>query len=571
MLRTTFRTAAVLIAVAAVIDPVMTTSRRTPPDVVLADLTSAGFAEAESAARSALSDARVSVRRPSHGRLPCGPGETCVVVADGSVDAGIPEDLDAQLFLIATGGPGGPNVAIQSVTASSAHHAAGSGTVRVVMTGSGMTGRRTDVWVGDAGAIVGSAQHAWTADGAVSLDVPWWPAAEGARALRVTAEPFDGEASAIDNAVTVGVNVASLRAPVLVFDARPSWASTFVRRALEDDGRFVVGHRVGLAPAVTAGTAATRLDERSLDAAAVVMVGSPESVAAGDVTLLERYVHQRGGTLVLLPDRAPAGPAARLFPGRWTEHLEAAASPVGPLRASETLRLSSPSLLDRVLGSVKGSAAIVVSPAGRGRIVVSGALDAWRYRDAEGAAFDRFWRSLVLESAALSAPLSIDFARTAAPPAAEVPVTVRHRRMAGDAAVEIAATVTCGDRPARVLRLWPAGREGEFTGTVAMEGTGPCEVRAAIAGGPSAVAGIAVASGATQGVSAVLAKLTGAARRTGGIVVPASDVASLRAALATPPVEMAAAIRPMQSPWWMFPFVTCLAAEWWLRRRDRLR
>ncbi|MGE0866107.1 MAG: hypothetical protein AB7P34_19575, partial [Vicinamibacterales bacterium] len=571
MVRPALRTTAVLIAVAAVIDPVMTTSRPAATEVVLADLTSGGFAPVESAVRSALSDSRISVRRPGHGRLPCEPGETCVMVADGSVDAGIPEDLDARVSLVPVGAPADPNVAIQSVTASSAHHAAGSGTVRVVMTGAGMAGRRTDVRVADAGAIVGSAQHAWTADGAVSLDVPWWPAAEGARSLRVTAEPFDGETSAIDNAVTVGVNVASLRAAVLVFDARPSWASTFVRRALEDDGRFLVGHRVGLAPSLAAGTAATRIDERSLDAAAVVMVGSPESVAAGDVPLLERYVRQRGGTLVLLPDRAPAGPAARLFPGRWTEHLEATASPVGALRASETLRLTAPSPLDVVLGSVKGSAAIVVSPAGRGRIVVSGALDAWRYRDAAGAAFDRFWRSLVLESAALSVPLSIDFARSAAPPGGEVPLVVRHRRMNDSAAVEIAATVTCGDRAARVLRLWPSGREGEFTGTVAIEGAGPCEVRAAIDGGPSAVAGIAVSAGATEGVSAVLAKLERAARRTGGTVVNASDADAVRAALATPQVERAAAIRPMHSPWWMFPFVTCLAAEWWLRRRAGLR
>ena len=28
---------------------------------------------------------------------------------------------------------------------------------------------------------------------------------------------------------------------------------------------------------------------------------------------------------------------------------------------------------------------------------------------------------------------------------------------------------------------------------------------------------------------------------------------------------------PMRSFWWMFPFVACLAGEWWLRRRGGLR
>src|SRR5205085_11311479 len=30
------------------------------------------------------------------------------------------------------------------------------------------------------------------------------------------------------------------RLPVLVYDARPSWTTTFVRRALENDSRFIV-------------------------------------------------------------------------------------------------------------------------------------------------------------------------------------------------------------------------------------------------------------------------------------------------------------------------------------------
>ena len=569
--RLVLRTLAVLIAVAAAIDPVMTVTRPAARSVVLASLASADVADVESAVRSALPAADVSLRRATNGRLPCLPGEPCLMVADGSVDVDIPTDLDGPVSLITMSAAAGPNVAVQAVIAPAMHHAAGSGTARVVMTGTGMQGRRTDVRISDGAATVGSVSHEWAAGGEAAVDVPWWPLGEGARSLRVTAVPFDGEQSTADNAVEVGVNVASIRAQVLVFDARPSWASTFVRRAIEDDARFRVDHRVGLGPALAAGTPGARLDRRSLEAASVVIVGSPESVTAGDVTLLEQFARTRGGTLILLPDRAPGGASARLFQGRWTEHLEATASPAGSLRASETLRLLSPTPFDTVLAAVKGAAVVVLSPAGNGRIVVSGALDAWRYRDADGGAFDRFWRSLVLESAAAGVPLRLEFASAIARPGAEVPLVVRHRRMDEAVASSIAGTVTCGAQAARALRLWPAGGDGVFTGRVIVDGDGPCEVRVTIEGGPSAVAGIAVTNGATQGAGAVMSKLEREARRTGGVVVPAGDAAAISTALVMPAPDQPEPVHPMRSPWWMFPFVTCLGVEWWLRRRGGVR
>jgi hypothetical protein len=102
------------------------------------------------------------------------------------------------------------------------------------------------------------------------------------------------------------VTVAVSRSAVLVFDARPSWSSTFVRRALEDDARFTVGYRTRLAPAISAGTAHGRLDAAALDAAAVTVVGGVDALTAGDVALLDQYVKVRGGTLVLLPERLPS-------------------------------------------------------------------------------------------------------------------------------------------------------------------------------------------------------------------------------------------------------------------------
>ena len=266
VLRIVLRSLAVAIAVVAVADPVMTRSRPAPRTVVVAQLASVSVASVESAIRQGLPNADVGVRSAIDRRLPCAPDEACVIVTDGSVDVDLPQDLQGPVSLIHLRLPAGPNVSIKSVAAPRRHHGAGSGVLRVTLAGSGVSGRRTEVRVTDGAATVGSASHEWKQDGDAAVDVPWWPLGEGGRALRVAAVPFDGEASAIDNVVDAGVSVSSSPIGVLMFDARPSWAGTFVRRALEDDSRFRVEHRAGLAPALAVGTAGGRLDARSLDA-----------------------------------------------------------------------------------------------------------------------------------------------------------------------------------------------------------------------------------------------------------------------------------------------------------------
>lgn len=575
LVRTVLRTVAVAIAVAALIDPAFSASSPTPRSIVIVPMASSGSAATESAIRATLPDAEIVVGAVAEGRVPCAPGESCVLVADGSVDADVPGDLRGPVSLIRATVPAGPNLAIQSVAASPVQQATGSGTVRVSMSGAGMTGRRTELRVTDGAATVGSTIHQWTEDEAAAVDVPWWPLGEGARTLRVSAVPFEGESSIADNAVEVGVNVSATRISVLAFDTRPSWASTFVRRALEDDRRFQVAHRVALGPSLVAGTAGGRLDARTLDAVPVAIVGSPDALSDSDVTLLQRFVQERGGTLILVPDRALTGPSLRLLVGRWTEHLEATASAVGPLRASETIRASSPSPFDVVLGAVKGSPAIVLTPTGNGRIVVSGAMDAWRYRDTDAGAFDRFWRSLVLESAAAGAALQLEFTRPIATPGASLPLIVRHRQMEPNAQREVSATATCGGR-AQPIRLWPQGAAGVFAGTVAIDGTESCEVSATVDGGPTATGGVAVTTGATASVSAVMAKLERAVAQAGGVVADSGDDRTIVSQLASvvPSSELPVPlqlIRPMRSVWWMSLFVVCLGVEWWLRRRAGLR
>jgi hypothetical protein len=318
--------------------------------------------------------------------------------------------------LVVTAAPLGPNVVLRSAVASIAQHATAAGSLRVSMTGIGVAGRRTEMRVSDGRAVVGSAIHEWKTDGEADVAIAWWPMAPGPRVLRVEAVPGDGETSALDNVIDLGVNVSTGRTRVLVFDPRPSWASTFVRRALEDDSRFRVEHRTSLGPSLAIATADGRLDAATLDATPVVVVGAPSELRAPDVDLLERFVRVRGGTLVLLPDRVAAPPAARLFQGRWSERLETAPVQIGSLRASELLRPEAVSEMDVTLAMANGAPAIVMSPMGNGRVLVSGAMDAWRHRDADGGAFDRFWKSVVAEAAIDSAALQLRFeARLATP------------------------------------------------------------------------------------------------------------------------------------------------------------
>jgi hypothetical protein len=86
------------------------------------------------------------------------------------------------------------------------------------------------------------------------------------------------------------------------------------------------------------------------------------------------------------------------------------AEPAGPLLASEFLWPKSmpvwASLLENTGGpsAANAPAAMWTTPVGRGRLIVSGALDAWRYRDRDADSFDRFWRLTIASAAAATPP-----------------------------------------------------------------------------------------------------------------------------------------------------------------------
>ena len=569
-MRLALRAAAILIAIAALIDPVWTTSRPVPRELIAVRLASTDVGDAVRSLAGGLPGWKVVTREAVGGRIPCAPEEPCVVIADGSMDADLPRDLGQPLSLVALGAAAEPNVSLRSVLASTGH-ASTAGTARVEVTRVGAV-PRTTLEVRDGAALVGTATVEWESRSAATVDVPWWPTAAGARHLRIEAVPVDGESSAIDNAIDVGVAVISERAPVLVFDTRPSWGSTFVRRALEDDPRFAVSHRARLAPALSAGTAGGALDSRSLDAASVAMIGGPDALSAADVVLLEQFVRVRGGTLVLLPERRENGEASRLFGASWTEHLSATPESVGPLYATEILRSADASMASTVLATSGPAASIVVTPAGLGRIVVSGAMDAWRYRDRDAGAFDRFWQSLAAEGAAAGAGLQLRFERPLEARGSRARFTLRDRRMHSTDAAEAGAVVRCGSGAAKVVRLWPSGTIAEFTGEIPLSESGQCTVEATM-GDSHVSASVAVADQPRRGVEATIASLSGRITDAGGNVASVADVSSVARAIAALPQAMSPVVTvyPMRAWWWLLPFAGCLSAEWWLRRRGGLR
>jgi hypothetical protein len=425
MARAVMRSVALAIAIAALIDPVWSDATPPPAPVIAIHLTAGEPAAIDAALRRALRDREMVTRAATGSRLPCATDEDCVIIADGS------QDIDwaagaRPVSLITTTTGAGPNVTVRSATVLGAYREA-TGIVRVELAGQDVTGKRSEVRILDGAAVVGSVIHQWSASQTVTLDIPWWAIAEGARTLRVEAVPIEGEMTSIDNRIDAGASIATAAVGVLVFDARPSWNSTFVRRSFEDDPRFSVGYRSRVAPALMPGAVSTRfgLDEATLQQLPVAIIGGPEALTAAEVTRLDRYLRVRGGTVILLPEQQPNGAAASLFHGTWTEHLTAKPEMIGPLRATEVLRASDVPITSTALAH-SGSAPVIVStPVGKGRIIVSGAMDAWRYRD---SAFDRFWRSLVFEAGKASDELTLMFDRQPAARGSRTRFTIRDRR-----------------------------------------------------------------------------------------------------------------------------------------------
>lgn len=559
-----------------VVDAAIVRSPRDQRPVGNDDATPVGVAAERIAA--ALAEAigpagRVRVHEVAPGDvLPCDALQPCAIITEGAA-IGVPEDRRGPLGIIAVGQALAPNVDVRELVVPPAHlH--GQATAAVVLAGGGVAGRTSQIRIFDGAAVVGEQRYTWDADGEREISVPWWPIAGGTRTLhaRVTTEGVD-ERTTADDELAAAADVVSAPWPVAIFERRPSWSATFIRRALEDDPRFDVAVRTDVAPGITASTSPTGTFD-DLDHVRVVVVGAPDALTNEDVTRLERYVRQRGGAVVLVPDRRLSGPVNRLLHHRWRERLEEAPSAAGPLRASEWLLATDVSPLDLVWAQAGEDATVVATPAGAGIVLVSGALDAWRHRGTDGA-YESFWRATVARLALGVGPVvDIDVlgADPDRPGEATARVVVHTAREV--AAWEVVVARECDDGGSTAVRLWPDNAAGAFTGRVPIGGRTGCRLSVAVpALGEQTWVRLPDMSMVRASLRWSQAQMEALVARTGGMVVRGANVQPLvqtwlEARSGEPRPEPR---HPMRSWWWLLPLVGSLAGEWWLRRRAGLR
>jgi hypothetical protein len=465
-----------------------------------------------------------------------------------------------------------PNVAIDGIDSPPQTSRAARAALLVHLSSTGVGGRTTALRVFDANVLVGSGSYAWpdaeTASRSnVTVPLEWAPLAMGVRDIRVVANDTGGEATLLDNERHVSVDIID-RSHLLFYEPQPTWNGTFVRRALETDPRFAIAARARVATAISVGSIDFRLDAQTLLASKtrVVVVTSPQLLTTTDVEALDRFVRLRGGSVVVLLDSRPSGPIQQLLPRVTSERRESKPVQIGGLKGTEII-VFDPGLAGTVIAGIETDAVIVSTALGHGRIVVSGAVDAWRYRT-DGDAFVSFWRALVADAvAAAGDPLRITLSTTSATPGQRVDIQIEGRSAVPmPSTYEAAARLSCGAETTPV-RLWPSGPD-RFTGHLTAPETGPCRVHASMTTLEESSAPLSVHNAAGLPPSD-RDDLSPAVRAYGGLAVRAGDeellVAKLRA-LATP-ARVPTQVYPMRSPLWIVPFALCLSAEWWIRRR----
>jgi hypothetical protein len=609
------RIVAFAITIAAVVDPAVTISGASRPRVAIVSLQPA------TASAAAVRDRLVGDLSASYEVVPKVTSDAAAAIVIGSryplqpgaINAGSGSGVPDTLLVatVTVPDPIAPGARIVRVEAPREVPPGTAIHVDVELEARGVSGSTTDLTASLAGLESSRVSHRWTKDQErwhASLDVV--PIGDPPYIVRVrlkpdTTETTDTAAIAAETAseipevsgfsrtmadVVVGVRRDPLR--VEFYDARPSWATTFVRRALEGDARFQVATLSTTSRGVSAQTGgAVPLGDRRLDGFDVVVVGGLDRLLAADVRSLDRYARERGGTVVVVPDeRIDAEPARDFVEGQ--ELIErlleqpatlAVAAPAAALRASELLVLRSllpmTDVIARVPGTgvsaAAGSPVIVSMPRGDGRLMLSGAMDAWRYRAADNGAFDRFWQSTIAGLAlAVAPPIAIDTEPRLLRPGewADVAVAVRSRDIAW-----VSASLD-GVHP---IRLLPEPETGRYRGRFLARdtpGRSTIEVRAASAVSEGSAPRTSAQTMLVQADirrpapagGASLAMLASSHR---GIDVTPERVADLeaflRGALRLPRVSE---VRyPMRSVWWIVPFAGCLSAEWWMRRRRGLR
>lgn len=585
LLRRVLRSIAVVIALLAFVDPAITSNRASKPEVVvravnafadsaLARTVSERLSKSFTVMSVPYAGAAATVFVGSH--APSNEGES-----SGAVFGVIPDAKTSVLSL-------------ESVNVPSRAAIDARVPVAAVTRVRGAKGKDIHLSLRINNSIVDRATRTAKTDNE-RIDVPlsYVPTVAGAALLRV-------EAAIGDNAPTAGadavVDVRAQKWSVLFFDSRPSWMSTFVRRALELDTRFAVTSRVVTSTNVSTdgGKPPGTLDDPAVtELYDAIVLGAPESLSERDMQGVERFLRQRGGSVVLLFDGNKTDRYSRLadvgsFTSVTNSQPAVIADQVGDtiaMRATEWMYASPVPVGARVLASTKSAnktdrnAIVYALNAGAGRLYVSGALDAWKFRDAAQSGFERFWQQTIAD-AANSAAEQVDLQVSATPvmPGEESDIFVASRRVAlaemrPNVPLRSAASVVV-ETPsgAQVVSVWPTGAPGVFRGRFRAPTEAGVFRVAATADGASAAAPLVVASNVMTANPTETALLEAVAAARGGSVLPASRLSELPGVIerALTPAPRRVVWHPMRSGWWLLPFAVLLSAEWWLRRRRGL-
>ena len=591
MIAILLRGVAIAIAVAAIVDPPVTIAARGRGRIALA-----------------LQNPALEPARDAHQRLAEMLRSEFDIVAgsDAAADAAVivgtgypdPAPPDRQRTYTVTVAPadGEPRLRIRALRAPRDVPTGTLVHLDVEVDGANVRGATSTLVVraGNEQVEVARATHAWTAASETwrtTLDVT--PLGVAPWRLRVDVSGAAGERDLTDNSADAIVAAGdALR--VLVYEPRLSWAGTFVRHALERDSRFdvaAVAYPSRGVQVTTPGSdsraddppiaASASLNRRLTDRTRAIVVGGLDRLTAEDAGVLSRFMRERGGAVVLLPDAlADARTAARWLPVPAAAEvlLEQPArlsveAPLAAIHASEMLTFEPAPILRALATNSANLPVIGVVPVGAGQLIVSGALDAWRFRAADRGAFDRFWQSAIVGFAG-AAPPAIDVAVVPpiVAPGEKAGVHVRVRRAAlaltPGTDLRVTASLAGGD----VVRLWPGDEADAFAGSFTAPAAAGARRITVTASGVSGSASFMVAEGARSPTPAG-PSLSLLAESRGGRNVSAGEIQTLtrtlRQEIAAPAVR--AERRPMRSLWWLAPFVACLGGEWWLRRRRGLR
>ena len=583
---TLLRSAAVATGLVGLIDPSWTARRPAPVPVEV---------KAPAGLQRAAGDVRRNLENQLGDRITFdSDAQPAAVVLIGRIGSMTPLDRDGVSISTVSIGSPAPNVRVIAAEDPDPVRVGWTATVGAVVEGVGMAGKASRIVLEQRGVEIARAEHRWK-ENAERFDarLHYTPPSSGTSTVTLRVIPFEGEEVVTDNAVDLRLEVSERPLNVLVHEPRPSWNAAFVRRALEQDPSFDVSTIVQASKglAVRAGSPPAVLTAAALSPFDVVLVGAPEELRQSELEALRTFARIRGGAVVFLPDRRPAGryleliPSAKLDPSaKFDEVLVDRAIAVqsiagAPLRASEiaVYRGSPPDA--SVLASLDGGKRPVVLEwlVGAGRIIFSGAMDAWRFRAAPDDGFGRFWRSRIAEAAA-AAPSQLEASITPGVPRPGQDVTIRARIRPTELEYSTDRTRTPAVRARLVgadgrdesIRLWPTAELAVFEGRFEAPAPGTYDLQVSTASGASADKVVTVVAGTGDGANAGESEHARqlVAASTGGVAVEASDLTPLERHLrGLTKGEVERPVHPARSIATLLLFVVLLAAEWTIRRR----